>query len=590
MTRPAVLSFAASGAATAARLAALTGGTHHACGPAGESAPALLPRLFRSGTPIVGVCAAGILIRLLAPLLADKQVEPPVLAVSQDGRHFVPLLGGHRGANRLARELAAALGGEAVLTTASDARFARALDEPPEGYVLEAPAAARSAMAALLGGAAIAVTGEAPWLAAAGYPSAADGAVHVAVGERLGLAGDLVYRPRTLVAGIGCARGTAPQEVIELVSRSLAEAGLSPLSLAAIASVELKADEPALHAAAVRFGVPLRLFTVAELAAERHRLPNPSAVVEAEIGTPSVAEAAAIKAGELVLPKRRSAHATCALGRAAAPLDPLTLGRAPGVLHVVGIGPGDVPSRTAAATAALEAATDWVGYGLYLDLVGDLRGGRVAHRFGLGDEEPRVRHALETAATGRTVALVCSGDAQIYAMAALVFELIEATGPRALSDAARRVAVACHPGISALQAASARAGALLGHDFCAVSLSDLLTPRADIVARLEAAAAGDFVTALYNPRSGRRTELIETARAIFLARRPPDTPVIVARSLGRPEERVDIVGLAEFDPAAVDMLTIVLVGSSTSRRFRRGDGRSVAYTPRGYAKKAEAAP
>src|SRR5690606_7810094 len=125
--------------------------------------------------------------------------------------------------------------------------------------------------------------------------------------------------------------------------------------------------------------------------------------------------------------------------------------------------------------------------------------------------EARVRHALELAATGRTVALVCSGDAQIYAMAALVYELLAASGPRAVSDAARRVLVASHPGISALQAASAAAGALLGHDFCAISLSDLLTPRADILRRLEAAADGDFVTALYNPRSRRRTELLERA-------------------------------------------------------------------------------
>ena len=271
------------------------------------------------------------------------------------------------------------------------------------------------------------------------------------------------------------------------------------------------------------------------------------------------------------------------------PIDPQTIGRARGTLHLVGIGPGDVLSRTASASSALEQSSDWVGYGLYLDLIADLRLDQTEHRFGLGDEEPRVRHALELAASGKTVALVCSGDAQIFAMATLVYELLDAAGPRAVSDAAQRTAVETHPGISAFQAASAKTGALIGHDFCCISLSDLLTPREVILVRLRAAAAGDFVVALYNPRSGRRTELLDEARRIFLAHRPPETPVIIARDLGRPGEDTRVVTLATFDPETVDMLTIVLIGSSTSQTFARGDGSLVAYTPRGYARKAEAA-
>jgi len=160
--KPAILTFAASGTATAERLAALLGGTVHACGPQGEDAKALLPRLFLAGTPIIGVCAAGILIRLLAPHLGDKNIEPPVLAVSQEGAHIVPLLGGHHGANRLARQLAEAVGGSAALTTASDAKFTRGLDEPPTGWVLADPAAAKPAMMALLIGGKIVLEGHAP--------------------------------------------------------------------------------------------------------------------------------------------------------------------------------------------------------------------------------------------------------------------------------------------------------------------------------------------------------------------------------------------------------------------------------------------
>lgn len=584
--RPVVFSLTPAGAATAARIATATGGEIDAA--PGEVGLRLI-RHFREGRPTIGVCAAGILIRLLAPVLADKHAEPAVIAVSPDGAHVVPLLGGHHGANRLAREIAEALGGVAALTTASDSRFAHGLDEPPAGWVLENPQGAKAATAAVLAGAGIRLDGEAPWLAEAGYPLDPDGAVHVAASWQTGATGDLVYRPQVVVAGVGCSRGAPADEVIGLIEASLTEAGVSPLSLAALATVDIKADEPALHAAAAHFGAPLRLFSVADLDAERPRLVTPSAVVEAEIGTPAVAESAALKAGALLLPKRKSANATCALGIAPAPLDATTLGRAPGRLHIVGIGPGDAASRTPAAIAALDAATDWVGYGLYLDLVADLRHGQAEHRFPLGDEEARVRHALELAATGRIVALLSSGDAQIYAMAALAFELLEAGGSRALSDAARRVGVETHPGVSAFQAASARAGALIGHDFCCISLSDLLTPRETIVRRLEAAAAGDFVVALYNPRSGRRTELLEQALAILAAHRPADTPVVVARNLGRPDEAVAVVPLAALRPETVDMLTILVIGSSASRTFARGDGCAVAYTPRGYAAKAEAA-
>ncbi|HVY52534.1 MAG TPA: precorrin-3B C(17)-methyltransferase [Devosia sp.] len=585
--RPAIVTFTAAGEALAQRLAAALGGESIGGGGTGAEVAARLPRLFAEGRPIVGVCAAGILIRLLAPHLDDKTREPPVLAISQDGANVVPLLGGHHGANRLARTIAEALGGHAALTTASDGAFAFGLDEPPDGYVLADPAAAKPAMSAALAGAAIALEGEAPWLAQAGYRVSPHGRVKVRVSEQAARRrGELLYHPRTLVAGVGAERGASAEEVIGLIEETLASHGLAREALAALATIDLKSDEAAFHDAARHFGAPLRLFTAAELKAERNRLVYPSAVVEAETGTPGVAEAAALKAGALLVPKRKSQRATCAIGQSATPIDPDKFGRPPGVLHVVGIGPGDKASRTGSAVAALDASRDWVGYGLYLDLIGDLRAGQQEHRFGLGDEEARVRHALELAARGRTVALICSGDAQIYAMAALVYELIAAEGDRRLPDAARRVAVEVHPGISAVQAASAAAGALIGHDFCCVSLSDLLTPAAAIRARLEAAAEADFVTALYNPRSATRTTLIAEAKAIFLHHRPPETPVVIGRNLGRPEERADVTTLAAFDPDAVDMLTIVLIGASSSRIIRRGDGRLKAFTPRGYEKKA----
>jgi len=586
--KPALITFAATGADLAQQLATALDGEIFRCGFNGDDARTLLPRLFREGRPIIGICAAGILVRLLAPHLSDKIAEPPVLALSQDGQSVVPLLGGHRGGNRLARQIAELTKGVAALTTASEAKFDRALDDPPPGWVLADISMAKPAMMALMIGGKLLVEGYAPWLADAGYPVSFSGAIKVRVSEHEERRDrELLYHPKTLIAGIGAERGVGTDEVIGLIETSFREHNLSLISLSALATIDIKADETAFHEAARHFGVPLRIFTAAELNQERYRLANPSEIVEAETGTPGVAEAAALKAGTLLVEKRKSTRATCAIGRAPQPIDPQSFGRPPGVLHVVGVGPGDKPSRTASVIAALDQSSDWVGYGLYLDLVADLRLKQEQHRFPLGDEEARARAALELAAQGRSVSLICSGDAQIYAMATLVYELLEADGDRKLSEAARRVAVEIHPGISAMQAASAAAGALLGHDFCAISLSDLLTPIGDIRRRLDAAARADFVTALYNPRSERRTSLIEEAKALFLRERPLETPVIVASNLGRPAEKIEITTIAAFDPTRVDMLTIVLIGSSTSRVLTRGTGRRYAYTPRGYAAKVD---
>ena len=267
---------------------------------------------------------------------------------------------------------------------------------------------------------------------------------------------------------------------------------------------------------------------------------------------------------------------TCAIAQAPDPITELP-GTPQGRLFVVGLGPGTPDWRSPAASAALEAATDWVGYGLYLDLAEDLLSRQTEHRFPLGGEEDRVRHAIELAAEGKDVALICSGDAGIYAMAALVFEVLDLEP--------RRIAVDVIPGISAFQAAAAKAGALIGHDFCCISLSDLLTPWEVIETRLRAAAEGDFVVSFYNPRSLKRTTQLSRAIELLSPFRTPQTPVVIASNLGRPDETVRIVPLKDFRPEDVDMLTLVLVGSSQSQTIARGDGKDYAYTPRGYAKK-----
>ncbi len=544
-----------------------------------------LQKCFNDNTPIIGICAAGILIRLLASLINDKQKEPPVIVISNDGKHIVPLLGGHHGANDLAEQIAKEINGHAAITTASSSLFSIALDEPPRGYVLANKALAKKAMIDVLNGAEIALDRKADWLSEAGYNIKKSGSVKIAISENIAKDNILTFHPKTLIIGVGCERYIPADELIDLVTNSLKENNLSPQSIAAIASIDLKADEKAINKLAKHFNVPLRIFSAQELAKEN--VPNPSKIVQAEIGTPSVAEACAIKAGEIIVEKQKSKRATCAIGKAKTLIDIDNFGRANGILHIVGIGPGERISRTLSCTQALKQTSDWVGYGLYLDLVADLNFGQTEHRFGLGDEEKRVRYALELAAKGKQVALICSGDGQIYAMASLVFELLEAKNERAVTDSARRVEIISHAGISAMQMASSRVGALLGHDFCAISLSDLLTPKEAIISRLEAAAEADFVTAFYNPRSKTRTDLLDKAKKIFLKYRPKDTPVIIARSLGRDDEQVKIVELADFKTNEVDMMSIVLFGSSNSKSFLRGDGELVAYTPRGYDRKVE---
>ena len=540
-------------------------------------AAAHLRSLFRDGRPIVGLMASGALIRCLAPVLGDKRTEPPVVAVAQDGSAVVPLLGGHHGANGLARKLGAALNVPAAVTTASDVVHGVALDDPPPGWRLAGSVDHKALAAALLAGDGVRATGDAAdlldWL------PQGEGPTIVATAEDRT---DATFHPAVLTIGVGCERDCDPGELAALVQEALG--GLAPGAVAAIGSLDLKADEPAVLELGATLDRPVRFFSAATLERERPRLHNPSDVVFREVGCHGVAEGAALAlAGEgaqLVVPKRKSRRATVAVARAPRPLTMLS-GRPRGRLHVVGIGPGGSGWRSPEATAMLERSTDLVGYSLYLDLLGPLAERRARHDFPLGGEEDRVRFALELAGEGREVSLVCSGDAGIYAMAALVFELLDRGE---LSDGARRVAIEVAPGISALQAAAARVGAPLGHDFCTISLSDLLTPWPAIQKRVDAAARGDFVIAFYNPVSKRRRTQLAYARDVLLRHRPADTPVVLATNLGRHGERVRIVPLAELDVDAVDMLTVVIVGSRETRTVRQG-GRIWAYTPRGYAAK-----
>ncbi|MFC0032894.1 precorrin-3B C(17)-methyltransferase [Micromonospora chaiyaphumensis] len=541
----------------------------HARLVAGEGVADALRTAWRECDAVVAFLATGAVVRILAPLLGDKHTDPAVVVVDEAARHAVALLGGHAGgANALAGEVGALLDARPVVTTATDAVGLPGLDTL--GWPVEGAVAAVSR--AMLDGEPVRLVADATWplpalpdhvrveVASPPADPHADGgeAWRILVTDRVvPLDGrTVVLRPPSLVAGIGSSRGVPAAEVAGLLRRALADAGLSPASLRCLASVDLKADEAGIRSTADAYGVPLETWPAAELAAVD--VPHPSEVVRAVVGTASVAEAAALRGGgTLLVPKTASAMATVAVAR-----------HAPrGRLALVGLGPGAADLRTPRAVAELRRAAVVVGLDQYVDQVRDLlRPGTRVLASGLGAEEERARAAVAEATAGHAVALVGSGDAGVYAMAS-----------PALEHADDRIDVVGVPGVTAGLAASALLGAPLGHDHVYLSLSDLHTPWEVIAGRVAAAAEGDLVALLYNPRSRTRDWQLGAALDAFAAHRPPDTPVGVVRNASRPGERVHLATLATLDPALVDMYSVVVVGSSQTRVVA---GRMV--TPRGY--------
>ncbi|WP_405559394.1 precorrin-3B C(17)-methyltransferase [Streptomyces canus] len=550
-----LISATAAGAAARDRLAAAwPDRTRVYDGPVGDA----VRRAFAECEQLVCFLATGAVVRLIAPLLGDKARDPGVVCVDEGGRFAVSLVGGHGGgANELAREAGELLGAEPVVTTATDAVGVPGLDTL--GLPVEGAVAAVSR--ALLDGEPVALHNESLWPLPP-LPVAGEGAYGIRVTDRLVELSEqeVVLRPPTLVVGVGASRGAPTEEIVELVEGSLRQAGLSARSVAELATVDAKAQEPGIVAAAERLGVPLVTYSAEELAAVE--VPNPSDAPLAAVGTPSVAEAAAlIGGGELLVPKRKSAArpamATCAVVRRPAR----------GRLAVVGLGPGARDLLTPRAKAELRRASVLVGLDQYVDQIRDLlRPGTRILESGLGAEEERARTAVAEARKGRAVALIGSGDAGVYAMAS-----------PALAEASDDIDVIGVPGVTAALAAAALLGAPLGHDHVSISLSDLHTPWEVIERRVRAAAEADIVVTFYNPRSRGRDWQLPKALAILAEHREPATPVGVVRNASRPDESARLTTLAALDPATVDMMTVVTVGNTATRDIA---GRMV--TPRGY--------
>lgn len=527
-----------------------------------EQLGAHLQALYARGTPIVALCAAGIVIRCIAPMLANKGVEPPVLAVAEDGSAVVPLLGGLAGVNVLARRIAAALEIAPAITTSGELRFGTCLLNPPDGYVLADLDRGKHFVSDLLTGEQLRIEGAAPWLDAAGIPLADDArlAVRVTPFASDGQRAELVIHPRSVAAVLEHATNADA----DAIRAALAAHGIAQAALAAMLAPAALIGDPHVEAAARDLGVPLRF---AACVAEG---------VDSPVHPDDTARWLATTLGAGIDELRT--HGPVTLAIAAAPLVPERIGRARGRLTVVGLGPGSAGLMVPDARAALDEATDILGYATYMAMAGPFRAGQRLHESDNREELARARHAFELASAGNRVVVVSSGDPGVFAMAAAVFEALDGSSDPCWKQVDLRVV----PGVCAALATAAQAGAPLGHDFCMLSLSDNLKPWSIIRERLEHAAQADLVMALYNPISRARPWQLDEALGIVRRWRAPKTRVVLGRDIGRPGARLTATALGELRAEQVDMRTMVIIGSSTTRGIEGGPHGEWIYTPRWY--------
>ncbi|MFS2326957.1 precorrin-3B C(17)-methyltransferase [Brucella sp. H1_1004] len=507
--------------------------------------------LYEEGRPVIALCASGIIIRAVAPLLQNKRIEPPVLAVAEDGSAVVPLLGGLSGVNEMARTIAHALEVAPAITTTGELRFGINLLHPPAELTLANPDAAKTFMSDLLAGQTLQIKGNSRWLSASKLPFADDGQLTISITPetRTPQANELIYHPRTIAIAIE----KPTEDLAGLIGQAFDDTGLSIDSLALLLAHEKDCASPYIHEAAKALKAPLRF----------------------------VAGDADLTAASVENPVQHIATESLTLVAAATPADVLFIGRKRGKLTVIGLGPGSRDLMTPAVQRDLEQAEDVLGYETYVRMAGPFRDDQIIHMTDNREEMQRARHAFELAASGRDVVMVSSGDPGVFAMAAAVVEALHES-----SDVAwQGVELVIQPGISAAMAAASRIGAPLGHDFCIISLSDNLKPWDVIEKRLALAAQADLAMAFYNPISKARPHQLGRALEILLQYRDAETPVVLGRDIGRPTETTRVVSLGQLTPDDVDMRTVVIVGSSHTVRFPCAEGGEWVYTPRWYGGK-----
>ena len=544
---------------------------------------------WEKGNVLLFVGAIGAVNRLISPFLISKEEDPAVLVLDWKALNIVPILGGHlAGANHLAQQLAKDLEGKAIITNDSENHGKLSLDSFGKswGWIRTGELNNWSClMHKYSHGSKINFlqdSGSNLWKSSKSAEilinqekkEIDEESIDIMITPRK--SNKCCWHPLTIWIGIGCEKGTSFNLLIRAINESLERVNLAKESIAGFATINIKKNENCFLQLSEKLNLPIRFLNSTDLS--RISVPNPSKIVESEVGSHSVSEASAIIAagpnGELIQEKKifhsndnEKGAVTIAISESRKQFSPKT-----GELHLIGIGPGDISYMTADAKNALSRSVIWIGYSLYLDLVDSLRRNDQVRIDGkLTLEKERCLEALDHASQGMRVALISSGDVGIYGMASLALQVLLDKPEFA------RPKLFVHPGLSAMQLAAAKAGAPLGNDFCTISLSDRLTPWQDIQKRILGAAQGDFVIAFYNPKSEERNWQLEEAVNLLLKYRSKDTPVLLARQLGRFEESINTYELKDLPFNDVDMLTIVIVGNSKSK-LRDG----WLLTPRGY--------
>ena len=556
---------------------------------------------FRKGNVLVYIGACGIAVRAVAPHIGSKKTDPAVIVIDEKGENVIPILAGHLGgANEWARKIAELTKGKAVLTTATDVNGIFAVDL----FAKENQLLIGDLKKAGLFTASLLEEKEASVVIPRKYADVirfedgipAELKVYDLPDEQLaGLHGEnavlitpdaepstnpdapLRLIPRCVILGMGCRKGKSYEELRGFAEGTLQELGLDREAVCAIASIDVKKEEPGLVSLAADFGVPLLTFNAEQL--EKIELEDwiftESDRVREHVGIGNVCEraAAAAGAGKIIRGKTAKDGMTICVG-----MRPVELCWKPraksdrndpkGHLFVVGIGPGNPEGITGQAAAALESSDTIIGYSVYNDLVKPYYPDKRYLTTPMTGEEARCRMAIEEAKAGHTVALICSGDPGVYGMAGLVLELA--------GDAGFDIEIVS--GVTAALSGAALLGAPLVHDFAVISLSDRLTPWEKIEKRLRAAAEADLCIVLYNPSSKGRREHLHRAAQILMEQVPGSRVCGIADRIGRDGEKTRVMTLEELADAETDMFSTVFVGNSSTRQL---GNRMV--TPRGYS-------
>jgi len=533
-------------------------------------------RSWEDASALLFIMATGIVVRTIAPLIKNKKEDPAVLVIDEEGKHVIPLLGGHQArANELATTLANLINAIPVITTSSDINNLPALDLWIERCQLfiQNPSILPKIMSKFIENRKIQIYINSDLIRVPIFPDhfqivkEAEIADIIITNKKLELNEEqLILIPRNLVVGLGFHDWITNNEIEEAVKKVFTDEGLYFEALKGVATLKKKAKNEALQEFSRKYRLRVFSYIPEELNVAKGFSFSP--IVERAVGVSSVCEQSAILAsqGRLIIPKRVLKDLTIAVAEAPYYVK--------GKVYVVGIGPGSLFYITPKAINAIREAEVIIGYKTYINQIESLIKDKKVFAYGMTEEVKRAKTAIEYALKGMIVSMVSGGDPGVYGMAGLIFEI--------LAQNNLEVEVEVIPGISAFNAASSKVGAPIMNDFACISLSDRLTPWDEIEKRLEYAAKSDFVIILYNPKSSKRKENLTKAKEILLKYRDNNTPVAIVKNATRKGEEVILKTLEEMDSYPVDMNTTIIIGNSQSYIYK-----NFFITPRGYRKKYE---